>query len=329
MKVKSILFVYASMLWLFSIIGCNQKSGKNQNVVKNDTTENRLTIGEHFAPVNGITLHYYVAGSGPVCLVPSPGWGISVNYLYKSLTPFEKCFTMVFYDTRMSGKSTGPEDSTKYTSNDFMNDMDSLRVYLGQQKVWIIGHSSGGFQVLNYGIHHDDNLYGIIALDAGAGTDSLSEAVHQKAIMKRKGQPYFEKIYDIITHKDTTHYTLAEELKITMPFYFHDTLKIKDFPNDNLPASDKAAHYTAASHFNTEYLFPELNKIKVPVLVVVGDDDFVCPKTSQSDRIAKNIPSPTEIVIKDAGHFPWIEQPAQFFSECEKWLQKQKLSGRA
>ena len=78
------------------------------------TAQSRLTPGEHFAPVNGITLHYYVAGRGPVCLVPSPGWGISVDYLYESLTPLEKYFTMAFYDTRMSGKSTGPDDSAQY-----------------------------------------------------------------------------------------------------------------------------------------------------------------------------------------------------------------------
>ncbi len=123
MKVKSILFVYAYMLLIFFELGCNRNSGKNQNGIKDDTTDNRLSIGEHFAPVNGIILHYYVAGSGPVCLVPSPGWGYPVGYLYKSLKPFEKYFTMVFYDTRISGKSTGPDDPSKYTDKDFMNDM--------------------------------------------------------------------------------------------------------------------------------------------------------------------------------------------------------------
>jgi proline iminopeptidase len=34
-----------------------------------------LTPGDHFASINGIKLHYYVKGKGPVCLLPSPGWG--------------------------------------------------------------------------------------------------------------------------------------------------------------------------------------------------------------------------------------------------------------
>ncbi len=60
-------------------------------------------------------------------------------------------------------------------------------------------------------------------------------------------------------------------------------------------------------------------------LVVVGDDDLFCDKVSQADRIVKNIPSSTEIVVKDAGHFRWVEQPTQFFSECIARLKKQDL----
>jgi pimeloyl-ACP methyl ester carboxylesterase len=297
--------------------------------IQGGTAQSRLTPGEHFAPVNGITLHYYVAGRGPVCLVPSPGWGISVDYLYKSLTPLEKYFTMVFYDTRMSGKSTGPDDSTQYTSIDFMNDMESLRAYLGQQKIWLLGHSAGGIQTLFYAVNHTAQLNGIIVIDAIAGRDSFYLADHQRAIARRKGKPYYKEGYYLITHfdsilnhEDSIYYTFGQMLDSTLPFYFHDPSKIKDLPQSNSAVSDKARAYTTASHFSTEYLYPKLHGINVPALVIVGDDDFICPRASGADRIAKDIPNSTEIVIKDAGHFCWIEQPQQFFPACEKWLSK-------
>lgn len=63
-------------------------------------------------------------------------------------------------------------------------------------------------------------------------------------------------------------------------------------------------------------------------MVVVGDDDFICDKISQSDRIAKNIPHASEIVIKDAGHFSWIEQPAQFFAALQKWIDNQRQTAQ-
>ena len=286
--------------------------------------QNRLSQGDHFAPLNGVTIHYYVTGKGPVCLLPSPGWGPSIGYLKSTLTPLEKYFTIVYYDTRMSGQTTGPVDTTKYTSNDFMNDMDSLRLYVNQQKVWIMGHSAGGFQVLNYGIHHNDHLKGIIVLDGIAGQDSLRSAELTRLVLKRQGQPYYQKGADIIFGKDTTNYTLEESIPLVLPFYFHNTNKIQDFLKLDVTQMSEMAHrYTAAAGFDTEYLFPDLGKITVPVLVVVGDDDFICDKVSQSDRIVKNIPSSYEIVIKDAGHFCWFEQPGQFYSECGSWLRKQ------
>lgn len=287
--------------------------------------QDRLSEGDHFAEINNIKLHYFVRGNGPVCLVPSPGWGPSIDYMKNSLSPLEKYFTVVYYDTRMSGQSTGPEDPTKYTSQDFMNDMDSLRVYLKQKKIWIMGHSSGGFQVLNYAIHHNEKLHGIIALDAIAGSDSLRRAESVKTIMNRKGQPYFEKGSKILLHQDTIEYSSSESMQLTMPFYFHDPNKIADFQKLNPQISGKAQQYSGASEFGMEYIFPDLNKITVPTLVVVGDDDFVCDKVSQADRIVERIKNSTEIVIKDAGHFCWVEQPTRFFNDCENWLKKQGL----
>ena len=178
--------------------------------------QDKLAHGDHFAPVNGITIHYFVGGHGPVCLVPTPGWGPSIDYLKNSLTPFEKYFTVVYYDTRISGQSTGPDDPSQYTSQDFMNDMDSLRVYLELPKMWIMGHSSGGFQVLNYGIHHSDKLNGIIALDAFAGHDSLRAAEFKRLVMKREGRPFFEAGSKVLLRTDTARHTREEILQLIM-----------------------------------------------------------------------------------------------------------------
>ncbi len=289
--------------------------------------QNVLSKGNHFANINQIKIHYYVSGSGPICIVPTPGWGPSINYLKNSMHPLEKYFTMVYYDTRISGQSTGPEDANMYSSQYFLNDLDSLRAHLKQSKIWIMGHSMGGFQVLNYGIHHSENLNGIIAIAPMAGRDSLYYSQFTKMIMKRKGQPYFEKGADIFLGKDTTNYKNSEVMGYIFPFYFHDTNKISEFEKLGDPGmSDKAGELTDKAGFGRENLFSSLSKIKVPTLIVVGDDDFICDKISQADRIKMKIKNADELVIKNAGHFNWIEEPTQFFTGVENWLKKQKLS---
>jgi pimeloyl-ACP methyl ester carboxylesterase len=213
--------------------------------------QNNLSGGDHFANINGIKIHYYVSGKGPVCLVPSPGWGPSVAYLKNSLIPFENYFTIVYYDTRKSGLSTGPEDSTKYTNQDFINDMDSLRVYLKQSKIWLMGHSMGGYHVLNYGIHHSNNLKGIIAFSPLAGRDSLKKAESTRIVMKRKQDPYFAKGVDYLPGGDSVKNNLVEQMQVTLPFYFHDTNKVRDLINIGfLQLNDTAYKYTRSSYLS-------------------------------------------------------------------------------
>ncbi|SEA64635.1 alpha/beta fold hydrolase [Pedobacter hartonius] len=286
-----------------------------------------LSKGEHYAPLNGVIIHYIVSGTGPVCICPTPGWGPSLEMYRRSLKPLEEHFTMVWYDTRMSGKSSGPENPLKYTNQDFMKDMDALRDYLKQDKIWVMGHSSGAYQVLNYGIIHNDKLNGIIAISSMAGTDDISREEFMKNILKRENEPYYTKGANIFAGKDTTNYTLNEKVRVIMPFYFHDQKNLSVFAEKTgtPELSEKAFRYTNASKHGSELLFPLLHHITVPTLIIVGDDDFICDRISQSDRIHKKIASSTLVVIKDAGHFSWIEQPEQFFRNCIAWIEKQKI----
>ncbi len=288
--------------------------------------QNKLAKGDHFANVNGIKMHYYVSGNGPVCLLPTPGWGPSINYLKNSLQPFEKYFTMVYYDTRGSGKSENPADVKLYASKYFMEDMDGLRNYLNQSKVWIMGHSMGGFQVLNYGIHHNDKLKGIIAIAPMAGNDKIYQTEFEKMLAKRKNEPFYKKGLAVLMDQDTTVKNLSGGMQYIMPFYFHDVNKMNDFFKlGNPEINDQVYINISKASFGTEYLFPDLKNITVPTLVVVGDDDFICDKVSQADRIMKGIKKSTVIVIKDAGHFSWLEQPKHFFADCTNWFKKQGL----
>lgn len=282
-----------------------------------------LSPGEHYAPVNGVKIHYYVAGHGPVCLVTTPGWGPAIELYRKSLKPLEKYFTMVWYDSRFSGKSTAPADTTKFGDKDLREDMDALRLYLKQDKVWIMGHSGGGHQVFDYGIYHNDKLNGIIAIASIVGFDSVRTAQYRKLMTSRKSKPYYEKVNAVYSGKDKIKRGADEKLRLTMPFYFHDGEKAARVEAlGGLQINDKLDEYSGHSDFMSGYLFPELHKITVPTLIIAGDDDFICDNVSQSARAHANIVSSDLIVIKDSGHFPWIEQPKQFFSEVSEWIKK-------
>ena len=66
-------------------------------------------------------------------------------------------------------------------------------------------------------------------------------------------------------------------------------------------------------------LRPELGRIDAPTLVVAGEDDFICDVTAARE-MAELIPGARLVVIPDAGHFPWVEQPAAFRAALDEFL---------
>jgi proline iminopeptidase len=288
-----------------------------------------LTPGEHFADVNQVRLHYYVgAGKGPVMLVPSPGWGVYVNYLMP-LGIFDKYFTVVYFDTRHTGQSTGPSDPMQYKDENFVTDIDGLREYLGQPKIFLAGHSASGHMVMSYALKHSDKLNGLVTIDAMAAADSLRGAEFARRIKKKESEPYYKahpEVYkaahDEFYSKVPSDKPLAEAIKVIAPFYLYDPSRTAAI-FDGFQFNDSVNYYVDKSGFMSRNLLPDLHQINVPTLIISGDDDFICDPISQATRIHKEIKNSELAIIHNSGHLPWKEQPAAFNKACSAWIKKQ------
>ena len=89
-----------------------------------------LQPGEFKTTLNGLDLWYRVSGRGPACLCPSPAWGPSSDYLFRSLEPLDELFTMVYLDTRGTGRSQRPEAPEAYDWAHLTADVEALRRHL-------------------------------------------------------------------------------------------------------------------------------------------------------------------------------------------------------
>lgn len=115
----------------------------------------RLSPGPHDVQISDVRLHYYVTGTGPLVIVPSPGWGVGSAYLINGLAPLEKHFTMLYLDTRGSGLSSQPADRNQMSTAVMADDIDQLRIYLGLSSIRLVGHSNGGRAVLHRSDHRE------------------------------------------------------------------------------------------------------------------------------------------------------------------------------
>jgi len=64
-----------------------------------------------------------------------------------------------------------------------------------------------------------------------------------------------------------------------------------------------------------------LTEIRMPCLVITGDDDRIVP-TEQSIRLTDELPDAELVVIPDCGHIPHEECPEPFLQAVTDFLDK-------
>ncbi len=135
---------------------------------------------------------------------------------------------------------------------------------------------------------------------------------------------YLAKRYDGRWDEIPTDEEFTEALIETLPLYFHDQKKLKD-SLQKFKAGTGSIHPWIGwkdSEKRSVHILDRIAKIKSPTFILVGDDDFVCSEMN-SNRIHEKIKGSKTAVLKNAGHFPWVEQPGPFFRELESFLRSQ------
>lgn len=116
-----------------------------------------------FAEVNGVKLHYLIAGTGdPVVLLH--GYA-ETSQMWRPLFPgLVKNHTVIAPDLRGFGKSAAPE--TGYTKKELAQDIHALVKSLGYPKIKIVGHDIGLMVAYAYAAQYPAEVDRIVLMDA-------------------------------------------------------------------------------------------------------------------------------------------------------------------
>jgi proline iminopeptidase len=267
------------------------------------------------AHLNGTELFYVDVGEGLPYLVMHGGLGGDHTCLHPWLDPLGDVMRLVYYDHRGNGRS-GRAPSETITFEQLCADADALRDHLGFEKVGVLGYSFGGCIALEYALRYPEHLSHLILLSTTPSFEHQEE-IEANARCKGATQEQLEAL-EASAEDDADMWRVW---KVIEPLYFH--AYDEDLAERVMGKTIPSAYAAEAGDALVEEwdLALRLGEISAPTLIIVGEDDFICPPT-RAKIMHERIPNSELVVFERSGHFAHVEEPEAFFDAVRGWLRR-------
>jgi proline iminopeptidase len=294
---------------------------------KPDQTK-EVAIGRHkvvtysFGPSDG-------TGGDEVVLLLNGGPGLPCDYLREAHSFLaDHGFRVVTFDQLGTGRSDRPTDKSLWTITRYVEEVETVRQVLGLGKVHLLGHSWGGWLAIEYALTHGDQLKSLIL------EDTVADMPHLVAELNRlRGALGSETVAMMLKHEargtiDHPEYLAA----ITLLNYRHvHRLDVLPPPLKRSLDDWNMGPYMEIQGPN-EFLYtgnlkdwnrvPDLRRIRVPVLITVGQHDELTPACAL--RMKQHLPQAELKVFANSSHMPFYEEPALYDAALLDFLGRQR-----
>lgn len=285
-----------------------------------------ITPAEGLKEINGTHLYYQVMGKGaPIFFLH--GSSGSHHYFLPHLETLADEYQLIFYDQRGTGQSDGKLDLKAITIDQFVEDLEALRVAFGFEKISLLAHSSGSLIALFYAIQYPEHLNSLILIDPFPVTPKFAGEFSQTLRQRVEGLSAEAKQTLASTCRRSLNGQSDEErltcLKLDATLRFYDPSKALTMDtslekNTLRNAATIESLLTTSFNRKQKELEAKLSTISVPTLIIHGDYDPI--PISSSEYIQQQIAASQLVVMDQSGHFPFVEQPEQFVDTVQGFL---------
>jgi proline iminopeptidase len=264
----------------------------------------------------GFDLWYRTLGYGAPVVILSGGPGMDCNYLTPVFTEIARKRLAILPELAGTGRSRGTS-ITSETAGLGANiaALDALRSSMGHDRWTVLGHSAGAMLAIAYAAAHPDRVQSLVVVASGPISGRYAAGVTDNVRVR------LNEIERAAVDRALEKGDIAGMIAVSTPGYFYDREKALAFAAQIRP---EAFHTDAMKVMNTDMHAPSVDlksglaKLDRPVLVITGRQDPFDPAIQ--DEIAAAAPKSTLVYIDRCGHFPWIEQPRDFFNAVAEFL---------
>jgi proline iminopeptidase len=288
-------------------------------------------IKEVFVKANKAEIFCKVIGQGDPILVLHGGPGLTQDYLFPQMAKLGENHLVIFYDQRACGRSTGDITPNSIQIDVFLDDIESIRKAFGFKKMTLLGHSWGGFLAMNYAIRHPQSVDKLILMNTmTASSDEFSLFLKEASRRTAPSQEEIKAIMNSQAFIDGDPTTVERYYRIFYRTYCCNAEKVNLL---NLRMSPKAAVdgtkvfevFRQNVLMKSFDLYDQLKKLKTSTLIIHGDADPIPQIASQ--KIHDSIPNSRYVLLKNCGHFPYVEDPDVLFKHLGAFLEQDVESG--
>jgi 3-oxoadipate enol-lactonase len=264
----------------------------------------RIQVGDLAVAISDV-------GDGPP-VVLLHGLACGQRMWFHQVRELRSRFRVITYDQRGHGGTDAPAAASSYSAallaRDLVGVLDTLKI----ERAAIVGFSLGGGPALALAASQPQRVSRLVLADVGAGAD---DPVKIEAMARR---------WVTLIDQGAGDELVCEMLRSDL---FKVYARRNTRRRDHMAALIRATAARGLRFLLTEVLAKRkslfrltgmLQTLRVPTLVMVGEQDYVCSKAAR--LMAQSIPNAELKVIAGSGHMAPLEQPAAFSAALLEFL---------
>jgi len=264
-----------------------------------------------FVAVNGTKLYYEVLGEGHPLVLLHGGY-MDRRMWDDQFAVFAEHYRVVRYDIRGFGQTDMPQ--VPYSD---VQDLYELLKQLQIEKTYLLGLSYGGMTAIDFTLEHPKIVDALILVGTGLGGFEPNYSEEQMQEEMQRWAPFEQatqerdvpRMVDLLMQ----HPTLVPHPKYALA---HQRVRENLSEYSFVFVLDRASRQEIASP-----AVKRLAEIRVPVLIIVGDQDALMLHQI-ADKLQADVPNTRREGISDTRHMPNMEKPEEFNAIVLDFLSK-------